>query len=89
LTRFNHKISQSAVAFLGLASIAFHEYALYKIIDSYYSHYSLFGFFLQASQYKPQFFKSPVLIYLLLIHLASILLISILFTKYAYKKSLS
>lgn len=48
------------VKILGLAMILFHGYAIIFVSRSYYS-WPFAQFFLQASQYKPWFFKTPFL----------------------------
>ncbi len=58
---------------LGIGIIILHEYAFIKVVTSYYPVNNLSNFFLIASQYKPFFFKSPFLIYILIIHALSLI----------------
>ena len=49
------------IQLLGLGMILLHVYSFFFVISSYYSFQSIRIFFLQASQYKPEFFKTPYL----------------------------
>jgi hypothetical protein len=44
-----------------VATVLFHWYSLWFISSSYYNSSNIQTFFLQASQYKPWFFKTPFL----------------------------
>ena len=66
------RLRQMIVVFLGLSMIVLHQIALFWLLFSYYSKESVSLFFVQASQYKPWFFKSPVLEFLILVHFISL-----------------
>lgn len=63
------KIQAVTFWLLTSGSVLLHEIAIFKALSSYYSPQSFRMFFLQASQYKPWFFKSPILEILVLMHL--------------------
>lgn len=55
--QYRRVVSVCAVLMMAL----FHWYALWFVAGSYYDTSNLSTFFLQASQYKPWFFKTPIL----------------------------
>lgn len=68
------KIQKILAGILSGGMIILHELALFKLLFSYFSIESISKFFIQASQYKPWFFKSPVLEFIMLIHLITLLI---------------
>lgn len=60
---------------ISFGMIIIHEITLFRILFSYFSTESISKFFIQASQYKPWFFKSPVLEFIMLIHLITLSLL--------------
>lgn len=68
---------------LVLGMFALHEIALFRLIISYYK-FNLSTFFIQASQYKPWFFKSPILEFLTLIHFLTLLIFVFQFIKITF-----
>lgn len=67
------KVQKILSLILILFMILIHEVALFRVLLSYFSFASLGKFFLQASQYKPWFFKAPFLQFILLVHFLSLL----------------
>lgn len=64
--------SRRFVAILSVTAMAiFHWYSLWFVSSSYYDLSNLQTFFLQASQYKPWFFKAPYLPVIILLGLIS------------------
>lgn len=59
---------------IGLFMILLHVYAYWFVISSYYTVSSLSSFFLQASQYKPVFFKTPFLEMIVVIQFVSLII---------------
>lgn len=68
------KIQKILISILIGGTIALHEVALFKVLSSYFSTISITKFFIQASQYKPWSFKSPVLEFIILVHLITLFL---------------
>jgi hypothetical protein len=71
------KIHEVFLKITGVFFIAFHLYAQYLVTTSYFNILPIKAFFNQASQYKPDFFKSPILEILVV----SYILLIILFVK--------
>lgn len=70
---------------IGFAMIGLHFYAQIFVVTSYFDTGSLRTFFTQASQYKPWFFKSPLLEMLVFIYLLTFLYFVIKYFKAATK----
>ncbi len=69
------KIQRIIILILTSSTIGLHEIALFRVLFSYFSTENISKFFIQASQYKPWFFKSPVLEFILLVHLLGIIIL--------------
>jgi hypothetical protein len=63
------KINQFGIKLTGVAMILLHNYAFYHLVSSYYVTKPVSQFFIQVSQYKPTFFKSPNLEILLIFYI--------------------
>ncbi len=74
-------LKNQLIKLLGLAMITLHTYAFYFVSSSYFSYKSLATFFIQASQYKPWFFKSPFLEIYNVMFIASLLLFIVNYMK--------
>lgn len=57
----NQRIKVLITKILGLGMMVLNSYAFWYVLSSYYDRYHIVNFFLQASQYKPWFAKSPYL----------------------------
>lgn len=63
----------SLVGIIGLGMVVLHTYAQWFVVSSYLTPTSISAFFIQASHYKPVFFKSPYLEILTVIYLVGLL----------------
>ncbi len=88
ITSFKKFLFHFSYVGLGLGMIIFHQYSFYKVTSTYYGFFPLDRFISLASQYKPQFYKSSILVYFLLADIVTILIFSILFVTYDRKKTL-
>lgn len=71
----NKKIPSLIMVVSAIGMIILHEIAFIRVLSSYFDTVSLPLFFLQMSQYKPIFFKSPVVQYIITAQVISILYI--------------
>ena len=55
------RLRERIVKIFSIGMILLHTYAFVYVVSSYYSLRNMQQFFIQASQYKPWFFKSPLL----------------------------
>ena len=69
------KIKNMVAYGLGLSSVVLHTFVFFWLHATYYDTISWRVFFLQASQYKPFFFKSPVLEGVLFISMTSLVVL--------------
>lgn len=72
--------------FLVISMIIFNDLSLFHVSSSYYDTSTLSTFLIQASQYKPLFFKGNMIILILAISFALQLSLIVLLAKYATKK---
>lgn len=70
------KIRKILALVLVAGMIVLHEIALFWVLFSYFSRRTIAEFFLQASQYKPWFFKSPTLEFIILVHFVTLVYFS-------------
>ncbi len=77
------------LAIISIFMVIIHEIALFRLIFSYYSLDNIQTFFIQVSQYKPWFFKSPTNQFLIMLHIASLIVFIVYFLKYivSYEKT--
>lgn len=66
-----NKLRNIILVLLGVGIVVIHQIGLIWVISSYFNPNNLITFFITASQYKPVFFKSPVLQYIILAQLVS------------------
>lgn len=76
----SNSFRRTLLILVGIGIIFVHEIGLLNLLLSYYSSSNLITFFIHASQYKPVFFKSPVLQYILLAQFVSVMYIINLLT---------
>lgn len=83
------KIQRILLLIVSFFMVILHEAALFRVLTSYFSTESLAKFFIQASQYKPWFFKSPFLQFIIVIHFISLglLLVNLLRDSLDYEKN--
>ena len=89
LFRFFPKLVGYSIKILASLMILLHWYAIYTIVKTYYDYSSLYSFIIQASQYKPWFFKGIYLVILIIAALTANLIFLIKYLKYknVYDKS--
>ncbi|MCM8787389.1 MAG: DUF2142 domain-containing protein [Candidatus Omnitrophica bacterium] len=83
------KIQRILLSIFTSLMIVLHEITLFRVVFSYFSTSSLAKFFMQASQYKPWFFKSPILQFIFIIHFISlvVLVVNLLSSSLAHEKN--